>query len=246
MEPLEGEESVETTVQFEEIEIPLSEPVHGLDAVKGTLGVPEWWPTGSRISVVMAQASMAEDPLLDAIQYELTERKFLTLRFPMPYMAAGKRKVDDMKIMTRTYEAAISVLGKDPSAAPAHVFAGGKNIGALVASHAATARLRVEGMFFLGFPLHKQDDPEDVHAERLYRVINPMLFVQGSRDRNCDLPTLRKTLARVGAPVNLHVVDEADHALKVPKKTGRSTEQVAQEVLTTLLAWIQKTLGDPL
>ena len=245
MDPLEGEEAVETTVQFEEIEIPLPEPVHGLSAVKGTLGVPEWWPTGSRVSVVIAQGSMAEDPLLDAVQYELTERKFLTLRFPMPYMQAGKRKMDDMKVMTRVYEAAIAVLGKDPSAAPAHVFAGGKNVGALVASHAATARLRVEGMFFLGFPLHKQDDPSEVRADRLYRVINPMLFIQGDHDRNCDLPTLRTTLGRVGAPVNLHVVAEADHGLRVSKKSGRTGDEVAQEVLATLEGWIRQTLGDP-
>ena len=158
MESPEGG-TAEPTSQFEQIEIPLPEPVHGLEAIKGTLGVPEWWPTGSRISVVMGQAGLADDPLLDAIQLELTEHKYLTLRFPMPYMVAGKKKPDSMKVMTKTYEAAIAVLGKDPSSAPAHVFAGGKNIGALVASHAATARLRVEGMFFLGFPLHKQDDP---------------------------------------------------------------------------------------
>jgi len=244
MQSPEGEETIERTVQFEEIEIPLLEPVHGLDVVKGTLGVPEWWPTGSRISVVIAQGSMAQDPLLDAVQLALTERKYLTLRFPMPYMVAGKRKPDEMKVMTRTYEAAIAVLGKDPSSAPAHVFAGGKNMGALVASHASISRLRVEGIFFLGFPLHKQDDPGDVHPERLYRIVNPMLFVQGSRDRRCDLPTLRQTLGRVGAPVNLHVVQDADHALKVPKKSGRSADEVAHEVLATLEGWIQRTLGD--
>ena len=246
MQSPEGGGSVEETTQFEEIEIPLPEPIHGLDGIQGTLGVPEWWPTGSRISVVMAQAGIAEDPLLDAVQRELTQRKYLTLRFPMPYMVAGKKKPDEMKIMTRTYEAAITILGKDPSSAPAHVFAGGKNIGALVASHAATARLRVEGLFFLGFPLHKQDDPSEVRADRLYRVINPMLFIQGARDRNCDLPTLRQTLSRVGAPVNLHVVDEADHALKTPKKSGRTSEQVSQEVLSTLEGWMKKTLGDPI
>jgi predicted alpha/beta-hydrolase family hydrolase len=246
MKSPEGDETVETTVQFEEIEIPLVEPIHGLNVVKGTLGVPEWWPTGSRVSVVIAQASMAEDPMLDAIQRELTERKYLTLRFPMPYMVAGKKKPDDMKIMTRTYEAAIAVLGKDPSSAPAHVFAGGKNMGALVASHSATARLRVEGMFFLGFPLHKQDDTSEIRAERLYRVVNPMLFVQGEKDRSCHLPTLRETLGRVGAPVNLHVVKDADHSLKTPKKGGRGPDQIAQEILVTLEGWMKKTLGDPL
>ena len=81
-------------------------------------------------------------------------------------------------------------------------------------------------------------------AERLYRVINPMLFFQGDRDRNCDLPVLRATLGRVGAPVQLHVIKDADHTLKVPKKSGRSVEEVAHEVLVTLEGWMKKTLGD--
>ena len=235
----------ESEAQYNEIQIPLPEPVHGLESVTGTLGVPEWWPTGSRISVVFGQGSAAEDPLLTYLQQALTERKYLTLRFPFPYMQAGKKKPDDMRILQRTFESAVAMLSRDPTAAPAHIFLGGKNQGAFVAAHAATARMRVEGLFFLGFPLHKQDTPAEARAERLYRVINPLLFVQGNKDRMCDLPTLRQVLGRVGAPVALHVVDEADHALKVPKKSGRTAEEVHAEILATLEAWILKTLGDP-
>ncbi len=235
----------EAPAQFEEIEIPLGDPVHDLESIPATLGVPEWWPTGSRVSVVMAQGSAGEDPLLEYLQRELTERKVLTLRFPFPFMVAGKKKPDDMRVLQRTYQAAVSILGRDPTAAPAHVFMGGKNLGGLVAAHAATGRLRVEGLFFLGFPLHKQDDPSDVRSERLFRVVSPMLFVQGTRDRHCDLPTLRRTLGRVGAPVQLHAVSEADHQLRVPKKSGRSPESVHAEVLASLEAWIKQTLGEP-
>jgi predicted alpha/beta-hydrolase family hydrolase len=103
--------------------------------------------------------------------------------------------------------------------------------------------MRIEGLFLLGFPLHKQDDPSDPRSEQLFRAITPMLFVQGQRDRHCDLPTLRRTLARVGAPVQLHVVDEADHTLRVPKKSGRTPEQVNAEILAALEAWMKKTLG---
>jgi hypothetical protein len=229
--------------QFEEIKIPLPDRLHDLDAVTGLLGIPEWWPTGSRVAVVIARASGEPDPLIEHIQRELTAKKMLTLSFPMPYMQAGKRNPDDMRFMKRTYQAAVALLAQDPSAAPAHVFIGGKNTGALVAAHAATTRMRIEGLFLFGFPLHKQDDPSDPRSEQLFRAITPMLFVQGQRDRHCDLPTLRHTLARVGAPVQLHVVDEADHALRVPKKSGRTPEQVNAEILAALEAWMKKTLG---
>lgn len=230
--------------QYQDIKIPLSEPVHGLESVNGVLGIPEWWPTGSRISVVLAQASAGEDPLIEGLQRSLTECKYLTLRFCFPYQQAGKKKPDDPHILQRTFHSAVNLLGRDPTAAPAHVFIGGKNIGALAAAHTATSRLRIEGIFFMGFPLHKQDKTEDLRAERLWRVISPMLFLQGNKDRHCDLPALRTTLARVGAPVQLHVIDEADHTLKVAKKSGRTAEQVEAEVFATLQAWILKTLGD--
>jgi predicted alpha/beta-hydrolase family hydrolase len=149
-----------------------------------------------------------------------------------------------MPVLHRTYQAAVSILGRDPTAAPAHIFTGGKNLGALVAAHAATSRVRVEGLFFLGYPLHKQDQPEEVRAERLFRVISPMLFLQGTRDRHCDLPTLRRTLARVGAPVLLHPVEGADHSFRVPKKSGRTPEEVQIEIMDTLANWIRSVLGD--
>jgi len=230
--------------QFEEIKIPLPDRLHDLDAVTGLLGIPEWWPTGSRVAVVIARASGEADPMIEHIQRELTAKKILTLSFPMPYMQAGKKGPDDMRFMKRTYQAAVALLAQDPSAAPAHVFIGGKNTGALVAAHAATTRIRIEGLFLLGFPLHKQDDPSDPRSEQLFRAITPMLFVQGQRDRHCDLPTLRRTLSRVGAPVQLHVVDEADHQLRVPKRSGRKSEQVSAEVLAALEGWMKKTLGD--
>lgn len=235
---------MEGTAQFEEVQIPLPEPVHDLESVRGVVGVPEWWPTGSRISVVMASGTQAEEPLLEALQRELTQRKILTLRFGFPFLQAGKKRPDPMPVLQRTYASALSILGRDPSAAPAHVFMGGKNLGALVAAHAASARVRVDGLFFLGYPLHKQDDPSQPRAERLFRIISPMLFVQGSRDRHCDLGALRKTLSRVGAPVHLHVVEEADHFFRVGKKSGRTNEEVHTEVVGAVDAWIHKVLGE--
>jgi hypothetical protein len=235
---------VEPTARFEELKVPLGEPVHGIDAVSAFLGIPEWWPTGSRIGVVLAHGSQAQDPLLESLLRQLTEHKFLTLRFLFPFLEAGKRRPDPLPVLLRTFLAAVSVLGRDPSAAPAHLFLGGKNVGGLAALHAATGRLRASGLFFLGYPLHKQDDPSEVHAERLFRVVTPLLFVQGTKDRRCDLGALRGTLRRVGAPWHLHEVPEADHTLRVPKKAEREGEAVEAEVLRVLEGWMTRVVGE--
>ena len=218
--------------------------MHGLDTIPATLGVPEWWPTGSRVSAILAHGAQKEDPLLQYLQEQLTERKLLTLRFHFPYVEAGKKRPDSNAVMLRVFRAAIGLLGRDPTAAPAHIFLGGKNIGALAAAHAGTARLRLDGLFLLGFPLHKQGNTDELRTERLFRVISPILFATGTRDRHCDLDVLRRISLRIGAPTVIHPVEDADHAFKVTKKGPREQEEVDQEILTTVEAWIQKILGE--
>jgi predicted alpha/beta-hydrolase family hydrolase len=136
------------------------------------------------------------------------------------------------------------VLARDPSAAPAHLFIGGVGVGAQAAVACAAARLRVDGLFALGYPLHARDNPQkNLRAESLYRVVSPMLFVQGTRDRTCDLDTLRKTLTRVGAPKTLHVIPDADSSLAVPRRSGRSAESVHAEVLEAVDVWCRRVIG---
>lgn len=236
---------VEPAARFEEVEIPIPEEVAGVPKLSGVLGVPEWWPTGSRVGVVLAhdRSSDHQDPILVGLQRGLTERGYLSLRFNFPFAQAGKRRPDKDPVLERAFLDAVQLLGRDPTAAPAHLFLGGKGIGGSVAARAAMARLRVEGLFFMGFPLHRADKPDTLDPELLYRVISPMLFLQGTRDRYCDLDTLRQTLIRVGAPKTLHVVEEADHAFKVLKKSGRTEDDVIAELLGALERWIGSVLA---
>jgi predicted alpha/beta-hydrolase family hydrolase len=234
---------MEPTARFEQVRIPLREPVHGLEAVSGVLGIPEWWPTGARVGVVIAHGGQKEDPLLEFLQHQLTERKFLTLRFQLPYVEAEKKRTDPAPVLMNTFRSAVTLLQSDPTAAPAHLFIGGKNAGALAAAHAATARLRVDGLFLLGYPLHKQDDPSVVQADRLFRVVSPILFLTGARDRHCDLAALRKVTLRVGAPTEIRSIEEADHAFRV-RKSERDPEDLQREVLAIIEHWMRKIVGE--
>ncbi len=236
---------MEPLARFEEVKIPLIEPVHGLEAVSAVLGVPEWWPTGARVSVVLAHgsASNKDEPLLVALQQALTDRKVLTLRFNFPFAEADKRRPDPFPVLERTLRHAIATLGRDPSAAPAHLFLCGRGLGGRVAANLATSQVRTDGLVFLGFPLHPPGRPAELRVDRLFRIVSPMLFVQGTRDRQCEIPVLRKTLLRIGAPTALHVVEEADQGFKVPRRTGRTDADVHREVFETLDAWIGRVLA---
>ncbi len=147
-----------------------------------------------------------------------------------------------MRVLRRTMRAAVDILTSDPTAAPAHLFLGGKGLGGQVAAEFASARVSVDGIFFLGYPLHTTGKPETVQAEQLYRLIAPMLFIQGTRDRTCDIDVLRQTLTRVGAPTTLQVCQEADQHFKVLKKSERTEEEVHAEILDGLDGWITRVL----
>ena len=235
---------VEPSARFEELKIALPEPVHGLDHVSAVLGVPRWWPTGSRVSVVLAHGALRDmtDPAIANLHRELTERRYLSLRFNFPFAEAGKRRVDSLNVLRRTYRAAISALAQDPTAAPAHLFLGGNGIGGQIAAELAGARIRVDGVFFLGFPLHPKGKPEEAKPEQLYRIIAPMLFMQGTRDATCDLDVLRRALTRVGATTALQICQDADQHFKVRRKSGRVEEEVHAEILAGVDGWIQKVL----
>jgi len=235
---------VEPSARFEELQIPLPEPVHGLESVSAVIGIPRWWPTGARVSVVIGHGSGRDmnDPVVEHLMRELTERRYLTLRFNYPFAEAKKRRPDSMRVLRRTLRAAVGALATDPTAAPAHLFLGGKGLGGVVAADLAAARVRVDGLFFLGYPLHPAGKPEATQADQLYRLISPMHFVQGTRDRTCDLDLLRQTLTRVGAPTTLQVIQEADNHFSVLKRSERTEEEVRAEVLDGLDGWITRIL----
>ena len=240
-----GGDVAEPAARFEELKIPLREPVHGLTELSATLGIPEWWPTGNRVAIAIAHGSNMnyESPVVEYVHRELTERRFLTLRFNFPFAEAGKRASSDRpEVLEAAFRAAIAELGRDPTAAPAHLFLGGLGLGGKVAASMATAPLRLDGLFFLGYPLHPQDKPDRVDAEHLYRIISPMVFIQGLRDRSCNAGALRTALQRVGAPTRLQLIEQADANFRVTKKSGIESEVIHNAVLDSLTNWLQSQI----
>lgn len=194
--------------------------------------------------MLIAHGSQIKDPLLESLARELTARKYLTLRFLLPNVEAKKTQLDSPAVLNRLFQSAVGLVNRDPTAAPAHIFVGGKNQGALAAAHAATGLVRPAGLFMLGYPLHRQSNIESIQAERLYRATTPMLFVQGDKDRYCDLAALKKTLMRVGAPWDTHVVRSADHTLRLEKEAESLEEDIFRDILTKIEGWTTKVLGE--
>jgi predicted alpha/beta-hydrolase family hydrolase len=120
---------------------------------------------------------------------------------------------------------------------------GGKSMGGRIASQvAAKSGVDVEGLVFLGYPLHPPGNPAKLRDAHLPSIREPMLFMQGAKDAFGTPDELRPILKRLKAPVELCPVEEADHSLKVPKKASRSQAEVDAFVLDTIESWIKKTV----
>lgn len=234
---------VEQSAQFKEFQIPLAEAVNGPESVSAVLGIPEWWPTCQRIAMVIAHDADSDlhHPLLEHLQTKLTNEKFLTLRFNFPFAEANEpASADSGETLLRTFRTAIAALHRDPTSAPAHVFIGGHGLGARVAAQIATSQIRIEGTFLISFPLHAAGDPASISAEQLYRITSPTLFVQGSRDHQCNLDTLSKTVRRMGTTTEVRSVLDADENFAVPGESLRSCDEIYDEVSSYLLNWSDK------
>jgi hypothetical protein len=98
----------------------------------------------------------------------------------------------------------------------------------------------VQGLAFLGFPLHPPGRSGVERAEHLGRVGIPMLFLQGTRDEFAQLELLRPVIARLGPHATLSLVDGGNHSFVVPKSSGRTAADVMAGLADAVATWADK------
>lgn len=194
---------------------------------------------------VMAHGAGAgmDHPFMEAVATRLAARALATLRYQFPYMEAGRRRPDRAEVLLATVDAAVAEAARRAPGLP--LVAGGKSMGGRMSSRAAAeGRLAgVRGLVLLGFPLHPAGKPGTGRAEHLEAVDLPMLFVQGTRDRLAGLDLLRPVVEGLGRRARLHVVEGADHGFAVLKRSGRTAEEVLDEVADAVAGWLREGAG---
>jgi uncharacterized protein len=180
-----------------------------------------------------------------AIAGGLAERGVATLRFQFAYMEQGSKRPDLPKVAHGAVRAAVQEAATRLPGLP--LFAGGKSYGGRMTSQAQAAQPlpQVRGIVFVGFPLHPAGKPSIERAGHLADVQVPMLFLQGTRDTLADLELIRDMTEKLEDRATLHVVEGADHSFHVLARSGRTDEQVREELLDTMVSWMMKTLSSP-
>jgi len=193
-------------------------------------------PTALYVLAHGAGAGMRH-PFMEAIARRLAGRGIATLRYQFVYAEQGSRRPDPEPLLLATVRAAVAAGREAAGGIP--VVAGGKSMGGRMTSRAAAAAPLegVQGLAFLGFPLHPAGQHGVSRAEHLARVDLPLLFLRGTRDALADLTLLAPIVERLGNRAVLRVIEHADHGFHVLKRSGRTDDQVLDELATAVAEW---------
>jgi uncharacterized protein len=159
--------------------------------------------------------------------------------FDYDYMRAGRKRPDSLSQLIAAHRAALRAAREKHQ--PNTTFLIGKSMGGRIGCHVSLEE-KVSGLVCLGYPLCAMGDRAKLRDEVLRALTTPILFVQGTRDSLCPLDLLERVRAEMKAPNFLHVVDGADHSLRVPKRelkaTGETQEQVDQRIFKSLVEFV--------
>ena len=182
---------------------------------------------------------------MEAASERLAEMSVATFRYQFPYMEAGRKGPNPAPILVKTVRSAVAEAARLAPDLP--LIAGGKSMGGRMTSTAASTE-RLPGVCALGFfcfPLHAPGRDSSERGAHLAEVGLPMLFLQGTRDKLANLELLRPLLDEVRPRPTLHLVDDADHGFHVPKRSGRTDDDVLDELCERFATWAASVAARP-
>jgi predicted alpha/beta-hydrolase family hydrolase len=202
-------------------------------------------PLAARACLIFAHGAGAgmTHQFMETVATGLCDRGIATLRYQFPYMEKASRRPDPPATAHSTVRAAVEEAAR--CCPGLTLVAGGKSFGGRMTSQAQaiTPLAGVNGLAFLGFPLHPAGKPSNERAKHLSDVHVPMLFVQGTRDKLAEPQLLEPVVKGLGTSASLHLVQGADHSFHVLTRSGRNDRDAMSEVVGTLSAWIDATAG---
>ncbi len=202
---------------------------------------------GSVVVLAPGAGTDLTSSVLRVVGRRVASRGHPVVVFNFPYAEAGRRRPDPPSRLERAYADVLEALAARFGSRP--MIIGGRSMGGRIASRlAAHDPGRCRGLALLSYPLHPQRrvrDTEPVPAHTLRtehwpRLSVPTLFVQGDRDRLCDLDVLAREQTAHLRPglVTTHAVAGADHGFAVRKRDPRTVSDVLAEVAAVVGDWV--------
>jgi predicted alpha/beta-hydrolase family hydrolase len=168
----------------------------------------------------------------------MASRGFDVMTFNFVYKEQGRGAPDPTAKLEACYRAVIDAAIKHRKLKGNKLVIGGKSMGGRIASQVAAEDSKgIDGLVFLGYPLHPPGRLDKMRDEHLPKIKAPMLFVQGSRDAFGTEEEIRAIIKKHRLSATLFAIKGGDHSLKVPKSAGTTQQDVYDSVFERILGW---------
>lgn len=169
----------------------------------------------------------------------LAARGIDAMTFNFLYTEHQRSFPDPKARLESCYQAIIDAALKHKKLKRNRLVIGGKSMGGRIASQvAAVSQDGIDGLVFLGYPLHPPGRPDKLRADHLKDIHAPMLFVQGARDAFGTESEIRAVIKKLRLPATLYAVEGGDHSFKVPKRLGVPQQDVYEKVMDEAARWL--------
>ncbi|MBM2811258.1 MAG: dienelactone hydrolase [Chloroflexi bacterium] len=209
-------------------------PMANGTSVTGLWTAPAEPPTSDwRFVYAPGAGSNVDDPFGAFAAAQLADHGIACLRFHFPYAEERRRLPDRNPVLEATWLAAIEAA----SAVGNRLAVGGRSMGGRIASQVAAGGAPVDALALFAYPLHPPGRPDRMRDRHLGQIEAPAFFCSGTSDAFATPDELRAAVARVRA-ATLHLMEGANHAFHVPKRSGRTRDEVWHEALQRFLDWL--------
>lgn len=200
--------------------------------VTARLAVPEV-PAGPAILLAHGAGAGQAHSFLVGLRDRLAAAGHPTMTFDYPYMEGGRRAPDRSDVLLACHRAALARLARYERP----VVLAGKSMGGRMASHLAASGAPVAGLVCYGYPLLAPGRTEPRPTDHLAIVQAPMLFVSGTRDPLAPQELLEPLVDGLEWG-SLHLVPEADHSFRVPKRAGIADREILDRLAGAAITWM--------
>lgn len=174
----------------------------------------------------------------------LAERGLDVVTFNFLYTEQGRKIPDPGSRLELCFRAVIDAVIKHQKLKGNRLLIGGKSMGGRIASQvAAQNHENIDGLVFLGYPLHPPGRPDKLRSEHPPKIKRPMLFVQGARDAFGTREEITAIIKRLKLRADLFAIEGGDHSFKVSKSGRLTQQQVYTLALDQIAHWSQESLN---
>lgn len=206
--------------------------------VIGRLAGPD---KGRLPSVLLAHGAGAgqDHPGIAGLRERLAAAGVRTLTFNYPYTEAGKRRPDSQAVLLECHRAALEWFRAEVGG---EVILAGRSMGGRMGTYLAAGGEPARGLVLYAYPLHPPGKPDRLRIEHLGDITVPMLFFSGTRDSLARVELIEEHLRPLPS-ATIELIDDADHSFRVPKRTGRTFEEVLDGIATRTVEWMEEVVG---